>query len=109
MFRPTARDVDGISLFRAKVATAQVVVGARADRHDYVAVLRVGDLRNAGFTLRIDESPPHPPGHVTLTDLPYAAAPSPEEKTRRKEMMMQLANKLVIDLIDPYATEAPEP
>ena len=71
-FRPRRYDETGLSLYRAKHATAEDVAANSRGKKYYVAVVRAGDLRRHG--MQIEPAPGTeggPAGHAEIVNLTY--------------------------------------
>lgn len=88
-FRPHKRDTTGLSLERAKYRSIEDAGQGKSKKGYYVAVLRAGDLRDAGIQVE-----PRPvegnSGHCEIVDLTY--------DNRKSNSSLGLMRKLAKDL-----------
>lgn len=94
------RDLTGVSVTRAKFKTIELAAEGKSVKGYYVAVLRVGDLRNANYIVKPQ---PHVPGgydisHAELPDLNAANFDAMETLERQRE----LADKLTLRVEGPF-------
>lgn len=95
-FHPRAYDQTGISVFRAKYTTPELVVQNDRGKRYYVAVLRAGDLRAHGIQV-VPCAEGHPSGHAEIPGLTYE-----NRRTDAAEEAKQLlARKLCLRIIGP--------
>lgn len=92
----SAPDTTGISLVRAKFYNSPQETG-KSQKGFYVAVLRAGDLREAGIDMEILPDPMQP-GHVQLPQLRTAKQKSVE----CRNLMKRLAEKLCLRVEGPF-------
>lgn len=93
-FRPTERDIDGISLFREFFTSAREVSAAgRKPFTYYVARLIVADMLKLGLTIRAAPDPEQPKGHVVIPEMSYSA-----DRNRAKELAVKLARIAMNDI-----------
>ena len=96
-FRPNKSDSTGVSLFREKYTTIEQAARGRPGKSYYVAVLRAGDLRNAG--MKVDPRPLEgSPGHAEIGNLTY------ENRRSRQavEWRFLLAERLCLRVEGPF-------
>lgn len=66
-FRPTTRDIDGISLFRERfVSPSEVANGNKGPTEYYVIRLRASDIRGLGLSILPDVKDDQLPGHSLI-------------------------------------------
>lgn len=69
-FRPGPRDVDGLSLYREQVVSAQELAAwGRVGRTYYVARVRAGAIRGLRMSVLAVPDPAGRPGHVIIPEL----------------------------------------
>ena len=96
-FRPVRSDTTGISVTRAKYATAEQAARGRGGKRYYIAALLVSDLHSIG--LRIEPRPvPDNPGHAEIPELVYETRRS----DRSVEWQQVLADKLHLEVMGPF-------
>jgi len=101
-FRPNERDLDGISLWRARSYESPervARIGAKANRQYFLLVLRAGTLRSVGATMLPTPSPAGP-GHVTLANL--SAIEYRRDRNAVRELAESIAHDLVEDVEGPF-------
>jgi len=95
-FHPRDYDQTGISVFRAKYTTPELVAQNDRGKRYYVAVLRAGDLRAHGIHV-VPRPEGHPSGHAEIPELTYE-----NRRTDAAEEAKQLlARKLCLRIIGP--------
>lgn len=88
-FKPRKGDTTGLSLERAKYRSIEDAGRGKSKKGYYVAVLRAGDLRDAG--IRVEPRPVEGnPGHCEIVDLTYA--------NRKSDSSLGLMRKLAKEL-----------
>lgn len=100
-FRPNKRDLDGLSVWRAKYKSPEqaALQHARQDRRYYVVAMRVGDLRRIGVEVAATSAADEP-GHASLTTL--STATYREEKNRIRGLAQRIATELVDTVHGPF-------
>ena len=101
------RDLTGISVTRAKFKSIEQAAQGQPGKSYFVAVLSVGDLRKANFTVKPQ---PNVPGgydisHAELPDLNAANYKAAATLERQRE----LAEKLCLRVDGPFQTEEASP
>jgi hypothetical protein len=94
-------DVSGISLSRADFKLVEEAAKGRAGKSYYVAVLRAGDIRQAGMSV---EPRPHVPGGY---DLAHAELPDLNSRNRKESKTLERQRILVelcLDVVGPFDT-----
>ena len=97
-FRPNAKDVRGLSVWREKDKTAEQAAanGARSGRRYFVFCLRVDPLREASVV--VEPSPEQGgPGHASFVNMNTSAY------QQNKNAVRELAEKIASDLIERVA------
>jgi hypothetical protein len=95
IFNPNEKDIDGISLSRESVMTPADLGGqGSAGKRYWVARLRVAEMLEAGASLRPDM---HPPGHVTVTNLPHSTRRSLPARELRERL-----RRVCIEVLGPF-------
>jgi hypothetical protein len=94
-FRPSRRDVDGISVWTSKFKTAREVaaIGASHGKRYFVVSLRVQRLRVAGVVVKASPELGGV-GHASLTNL------STEDYTKNKDRVREMAEVIVRQLVE---------
>lgn len=98
-FDPHKNDLTGLSVFRAKYKSVEQAARGLGKSY-YVAVLRAGDLRQAG--IRVIPQPNVPDGY----DLSHAELPdlnSGNRKTNETQDRKRILAKLRIDVVGPFS------
>lgn len=95
-FNPMKRDTTGLSVSRAKYTTPAECVRNDRGKHYHIAVLRVGDLREAG--IEVEPSPVDGArGHAEI--------PSQRHGVRKEQASMEarvrMATELVLEVLNP--------
>jgi hypothetical protein len=103
-YKPHERDIDGLSLERARSAghpefcdAAECCADGRSPKGYFVAVMRVRDLRQRGIRVNADPLA-NKPGHALLPDMNSANRKSDSVAER----MRVLAHELTIEVLGPY-------
>ena len=96
-FAPRPDDLTGPSISRAKYKSIQDAAKGVRGKAYYVAVLRAGDLRQAGIQVRPDPRPGDP-GHAELPDLNSAN----RKENRTLELQRVLAEQLCLWVEGPF-------
>lgn len=103
VFRPIEKDVNGLSVWRAKYKTAReaAIENARPGKRYYVAGLLVSNLRAAPFHVHVEPSVEEGGiGHASLTNLNSAAYRT--HKDRLRELAEQIARELCGAIHGPF-------
>jgi len=98
-FRPSKNDTTGLSVFRARFASARDTLPgdpAKAKSY-YVARLAVRDLKRFGLTVQPDPIPAGPPGHCVLPEL--TAQTYEADKAHWKPVLVELARLASGDIV----------
>ena len=100
-FRPNKRDLDGLSVWRAKYKSPEqaALQHAQQDRRYYVLAIRVGDLRRIGVEVAATPAADEP-GHASLTTL--SAATYREDKNRIRGFAQRIATEFVHAVHGPF-------
>ena len=96
-FRPTKHDLTGISVTRAKYVTSEQSAQGRPGKSYYVALLRAGDIREAGMAI-VPKPVPGNIGHAEIAGLAYPHRKAP----RSVELQFALAEKLCLGVEGPF-------
>lgn len=111
-FRPSARDVDGLSLSRLKcdahpdfhVLEQYIPATSKDDKPRYLALMRASVLLNAGLVLKPDRQPDDP-GHVLVTSL--------RSDNRRTDAVtafaLTMAREWCFRVVGPFTRDGPVP
>ena len=95
-FRPRERDRTGLSVVRAELASPEEAVRTDRGAPYYLAVLRAGDLREAGLVVE-PRFLPDIPGHAEITSLTYENRASDASEA----IQVRLAESLCLKVIGP--------
>lgn len=99
-FRPTTQDLTGLSLSRAKYATAEQAGRGREGKRYYVAVLRAGELKRLGMNI-VPRPLDDDPGHCEIAELTYAN----RKAMPYAERQALLAEQLCLRIEGPFPKE----
>ena len=93
-FRPTKRDIDGISLFRERfVSPSDVANGNRGPTGYYVVRLRASNIRELGLNILPNVKDDQLPGHSLIPEINYPAMKNDKSKSKElQRMLAKLAN-----------------
>ena len=101
-FHPRKDDKTGISVFRAKYVTPEQLAQSGRGKRYYVAVLRVGDLRNHGLEV-VPRIEGHAlPGHAELPNLTFEN----KRSDAAEEAKQILARKLCLKILGPFPSQS---
>ena len=89
-FRPTDRDVDGISLFREMHLSPKDLSSTGTKAPYVVGRIRASEIERIGLTLLPTPDPTQPPGHVSVPQLNTKSMKI--NKSESKEYQFALAN-----------------
>ncbi len=88
-FAPHKTNESGLSVSRAKYVSIAEAARGRPGKSYYIAVLRAGDLRQAGIEV-VPEPRPGDPGHAALPDLNSSNRKADETLQRQRLLTEQL-------------------
>lgn len=102
-FRPTKRDVTGLSVYRQKYKNIAEAALGRPGKSYYVAVFKAADLRAKGIDIvpRVIEGDP---GHAEIISLTYESRKS----NASAAIQYLLASELCLAIEGPFDTPAAE-
>jgi hypothetical protein len=84
-------DATGLSVVRAKYKSIEEAAKGRPGKSYFIAVLRVGDLRQNG--IEVVQTPPDDPSHAELPDL-NSANRKADETLERERLLVQLCLRI---------------
>ena len=96
-FRPNENDVTGLSLLRAKYVAIEDAACGRPGKAYYVAILRAGDLRQAGIDV-VPRPVTNSLGHAEIPELTYVNRKS----DHAIDCQMRLAQELCLKVKGPF-------
>lgn len=102
-FGPRKDDVTGISLWRARYKSIEDAAVGRPGKSYYVAVLRVGDLRQEGIEV-VPRPLENDPGHAELPQL-NAQNRKSDETLERQRLLVELT----LQIVGPFSSSVKAP
>lgn len=100
-FRPNERDVDGLSVWRAKYVTLEQAASGRSGKSYYVVLLKAGELRELGCV--VVPTPDVGTGHASITNM--SSNSYAENKNDVRNMAERIAAAFASHVEGPFHTD----